>query len=99
MIFFSLTLNNSLDNDACKTFRERDIESTALVDVWYEIISSKTPMANVMSCGENYSWNNSGYAHSDITEKIRSRGDRDPTTTGIWSKMPTKLSIFLWRLR
>lgn len=69
---------------------------------WKELAASKTKTELYIECraGNTVLWKigNCKKNLGVIVESLRTRGLKDPLPKGIWSFMPTKFSIMLWRI-
>lgn len=70
---------------------------------WKEIVASKGLVNQCIECraGNTNIWkvgNRKKYL-SAIIEAIRTKGQKNTIANGIWSHMPSKLSIILWRIK
>lgn len=70
---------------------------------WMHLLSPREETNACLDCEPDYrlNWKIGGNKKSlgYIIESIRTKGHKDALTEGIWSHMPTKFSIFLWRVK
>ena len=71
--------------------------------MWKNILKCKTDIGRLMGCGSNFNLSLTGLKGGSslqrFCEALATPRQPDPLAKGIWSKKPTKYSVFLWRLR
>ena len=86
-----------------KTLNDIQIRPTVDSHFWKAFVSERNLVDKCLDCRANSTimWRSGSPINKlgGIVESIRDRKHKDMLAEGIWSKMPTKFSILLWRVK